>query len=271
MRRRRTSWVTRAEPIGLLSVVMAVYNEARTVGDVIDQVLKLDLRGRLLELVIVESNSTDGTRDIIKSYEDRANVRVIYQDRPLGKGAAVRAGLAAAVGDVILIQDGDLEYSVEDYPALLEPIERGDVAFVLGSRHVRGKPMRHFAESRRTSVVLNVAHWIFTGLFDLTYGVRLRDPFTMYKVFRRECIEGLTFTSNRFDFDWELVAKLIRRGPVPIEVPITYESRDFQSGKKVRLVRDPLTWLVACLRFRVTPIEPQPGPQSAAGEGLAEP
>ena len=94
--------------------------------------------------------------------------------------------------------------------------------------------------------MLNAAHWIFTGLFDVTYRVRLRDPFTMYKVFRRECIDGLTFSSNRFDFDWELVAKLIRRGHVPVEVPVTYDSRDFESGKKVRLFRDPLTWVVAC-------------------------
>jgi glycosyltransferase involved in cell wall biosynthesis len=239
---------------------MAVYNEAHTVGDVIDQVLKVDLDGRLLELLVVESNSTDGTREIVQAYECHPNVRVIYQDQPLGKGFAVRAGLAAASGDVVLIQDGDLEYTVDDYPALLEPIERGDTSFVLGSRHVRGKPMRHFAESRITSAVLNAAHWLFTGMFDLTYGVRLRDPFTMYKVFRRECIDGLSFSSNRFDFDWELVAKLIRRGHVPIEVPVTYDSRDFESGKKVRLFRDPLTWIAACVKFRVLPVEPQPQP-----------
>lgn len=237
---------------------MAVYNEVHTVGDVIDQVLKVDLGDRRLELVIVESNSTDGTRDIVQSYERHPDVRVIYQDKPLGKGFAVREGLAAAAGDVVLIQDGDLEYSVDDYPALLEPIERGEASFVLGSRHVRGKPMRHFAESRFTSAVLNAAHWGFTWLFDLTYWVRLRDPFTMYKVFRRECIDGLTFSSNRFDFDWELVAKLIRRGHVPIEVPVTYDSRDFESGKKVRLFRDPATWIVACVKFRVLPVEPQP-------------
>ena len=163
----------------------------------------------------------------------------------------MREGLAAAVGDVVLIQDGDLEYSVNDYPALLEPIERGEASFVLGSRHVRGKPMRHFAESRRTSVMLNAAHWMLHRPVRPHVPGRLRDPFTMYKVFRRECIDGLTFSSNRFDFDWELVAKLIRRGHVPVEVPVTYDSRDFESGKKVRLFRDPLTWVVACAKFRV--------------------
>lgn len=256
--RRPADFVTRPERVHHLSVVMAVYNEGRTVRDVIDQVLKVDLDGRLLDLVIVESNSSDGTREIVQEYEAHPQVRVVYQDEPRGKGNAVRAGLAAAVGDVVLIQDGDLEYSVEDYPALLAPIERGQASFVLGSRHVRGKPMRHFAESRATSALLNTAHWAFTGLFDVTYRVKLRDPFTMYKVFRRECIEGLSFSSDRFDFDWELVAKLIRRGHVPVEVPVAYESRDFESGKKVRLLRDPITWVIACAKFRFAPVEPQP-------------
>ena len=233
---------------------MAVYNEAHTVADVIEQVLKLDLGDRRLELIIVESNSTDGTRDIVRSFEDVPGVKVIYQDKPQGKGFAVRAGMGAALGDVVLIQDGDLEYSVSDYPALLKPIELGETSFVLGSRHVRGRPIRHFADARVTGFVLNTAHWGFTALFDLTYGVRLRDPFTMYKVFRRECVEGLEFTSNRFDFDWELVAKLIRCGHRPIEVPVTYTSRDFKSGKKVRMWRDPVTWIVACAKFRVAPI-----------------
>jgi glycosyltransferase involved in cell wall biosynthesis len=254
---RRNNPVLRAERIDTLSVVLPVYNEASTVGDVIDQVLKLDLDGRQLELIIVESNSSDGTRDVVLGYENRPGVRVILQDEPKGKGFAVRTGLAAATGDVVLIQDGDLEYSVEDYPALLVPIETGAATFVLGSRHVHGRPMRHFEESKLTSSLLNVAHWGFTGLFDLVYFVKLRDPFTMYKVFRIECIDGLELTCDRFDFDWELVAKLVRRGHIPVEVPVSYESRDFKSGKKVRLFRDPLTWFVALVRFRFAPITPQ--------------
>jgi glycosyltransferase involved in cell wall biosynthesis len=255
---RRANPCIRPGRVEMLSVVMPVYNEAATIGDVIDQVLKLDLDGRDVELIVVESNSTDGTREIVEQYADRHEVLAIFEERPRGKGAAVRTGLAVATGDVVLIQDGDLEYSVDDYPDLLEPIEAGRASFVLGSRHVRGRPMRLFEESRATSTILNAAHWMFTGLFDLFYLVRLRDPFTMYKVFRRECIEGLELVSNRFDFDWELVAKLIRRGHVPVEVPVTYVSRDFSSGKKVRLLRDPATWLVALVRFRFTRVSPQP-------------
>jgi glycosyltransferase involved in cell wall biosynthesis len=255
---RRTNRVQRAERVGTLSVVLPVYNEAPTVAEVIDHVLKLDLDGRQLELIVVESNSSDGTRDIVLGYESRPEVRVILQNAPRGKGHAVRAGLAAATGDVALIQDGDLEYSVEDYSTLLGPIEAGIASFVLGSRHVRGQPMRHFEESRITSSLLNLAHWLFAGLFDLVYLVPLRDPFTMYKVFRLECLEGLELVCDRFDFDWELVAKLVRRGHVPVEIPVSYESRDFKSGKKVRLIRDPLTWLIALVRFRVVPVTPQP-------------
>jgi glycosyltransferase involved in cell wall biosynthesis len=260
---RRPDPACRTGRIRTLSVVLPVYNEASTVGDVLDQVLKLDLDGRELELIVVESNSTDGTREIVQDYADRGLVKLILQDRPRGKGYAVRTGLEAVTGDVILIQDGDLEYSVEDYPSLLAPIEAGRASFVLGSRHVSGRPMRHFEESRRTSAMLNGAHWIFTGLFDAFYFVRLRDPFTMYKVFRRECLDGLGFVSDRFDFDWELVAKLVRAGHVPVEVPVTYESRDFKSGKKVRLFRDPLTWIVALVRFRFAPLAPRATPMTA--------
>jgi len=237
---------------------MPVFNEAATVGNVIDEVLKVDLAGRRLELIVVESNSTDGTRELVTEYANQPEVRLILQERPRGKGNAVRAGLAEATGDVILIQDGDLEYSVDDYPELLTPIEEGRTSFVLGSRHVTGRPMRHFQESRLTSAALNVAHWVFTGLFDLFYLVPLRDPFTMYKVFRRECITDLELVSDRFDFDWEIVAKLVRRGHIPLEVPVSYESRDFKSGKKVRMIRDPVTWFVALVRFRVVAITPQP-------------
>jgi len=235
-------------------VVLPVYNEAASISHVLDAVLGVDLHGVGLELIVVESNSDDGTRDVVKLYADDPRVRVVLQREPKGKGNAVREGLAHATGDIILIQDGDLEYRVEDYPALLQPILDGRADFVLGSRHVRGRPMRAFADGHLTGRLMNVAHWIFTALFDVVYGVRLRDPFTMYKVFRRSCIEGVELTCDRFDFDWELVAKLIRLGHRPIEVPVQYHSRDYQSGKKVRFFRDPLTWMAALVRFRVTPI-----------------
>jgi hypothetical protein len=134
---------------------------------------------------------------------------------------------------------------------LLAPILAGRQAFVLGSRHGRGGwAIRKFNDQPFQAFVLNVAHWTFTLLINVSLGIWLRDPFTMYKVFRRDCLNGLTFTCNRFDFDWELLIKLIRKGYRPIEIPITYRSRSFQQGKKVRMFRDPFTWLVAWAKAR---------------------
>jgi hypothetical protein len=111
---------------------------------------------------------------------------------------------------------------------------------------------------------MNGAHWAFTTMFNVVYRTKLRDPFTMYKVFRTSCIIGVPFTSNRFDFDWELVAKLVRLGNIPLEVPITYVSRDFDSGKKVRFFRDPLTWIVALAKFRFTKLAAPHGDPAVA-------
>lgn len=233
-----------------LSVVMAVYNEAETVATAIERVLAVDIPDVEVELVIVESNSTDGTRGMVSRYADDHRVRLVLEDAPRGKGAAVREGFRHATGDIILIQDADLEYSVADYPKLIEPIMSGEVDFTLGCRHVQGQPVRVMDEARLVAPLMNAAHWVFTWFFNGVYGTRLRDPFTMYKVFRSECIEGVEFVADRFDFDWELVGKLVRLGYKPIEIPVDYKSRSYHGGKKVRFFRDPPTWVVACLRFR---------------------
>ena len=233
---------------------MAVFNEEATVAQAIDMVLGVDLGSSDLELVIVEGNSSDRTREIVDGFDADPRVRVIHESEPRGKGRAVRTGLEAVTGDVVLIQDGDLEYRVEDYPVLLGPIATGEASFVLGSRHSDGVAMRDFEGSRGVDRLMNLGHLGFTFLFNVVYRTRLKDPFTMYKVFRTECIEGLSFCADRFDFDWELVAKLVRRGHHPVEVPVYYESRDFESGKKIRLFRDPITWIVALVRFRFSKI-----------------
>jgi glycosyltransferase involved in cell wall biosynthesis len=233
-----------------LSVIIPVFNEAETVVTALEAVLGIELPGVQLQVIVVESNSSDGTRELIFPFEADARVELLLQNEALGKGSAVREALGRARGDVILIQDADLEYSVDDYPHLLAPILAGECDFVLGCRHVPGQPIRVMDGARRTSVILDLAHWVFTGLFDVVYGVKLRDPFTMYKVFRHECVVGVRFTSNRFDFDWELVGKLVRLGYRPIEVPVSYKARSFGGGKKIRFFRDPPTWIAACFRFR---------------------
>ena len=200
---------------------------------------------------MVESNSTDGTRSIVQTYDAHPRVKLILEDRPRGKGHAVRAGLAHATGDVILIQDADLEYDLDDYDILLAPLAAGRQEFVLGSRHGEGGwAIRKFSDQPFQALILNLAHWGFTLLINVALFIWLKDPFTMYKVFRRECLEGLTFECNRFDFDWELLMKLVRKGHRPIEIPISYKSRSFKEGKKISMFRDPLTWLWAVVKYR---------------------
>jgi SAM-dependent methyltransferase len=237
----------------LLSVVMPVYNERHTYAEVMRQLLDKTIPNVDIEVIVVESHSTDGTRDEVRRFEGHPRVRVVYEDRPRGKGHAVRAGLAHATGDYVLIQDADLEYDLNDYEVLLEPLQAGRAAFVLGDRHGsdgRTWKLRHFTDQVLVSRVMNLGHMAFTALFNVVYGTRLRDPFTMYKVFRRDCLTGLTFEANRFDFDWELVGKLVRRGFLPLEIPVNYQSRSFSEGKKVRFIADPLTWIWACFKYR---------------------
>lgn len=239
-----------------LSVVVPIYNEAATLRTALDAIVAKQVRGWDLELILVESNSSDGSRAIVESYRDRARVTVILEDKPRGKGHAVRAGFARATGDVLLIQDADLEYSLDDYEKVLAPIAAGERTFVLGSRHGPGDgfAMRKFDDQPLQAFVLNCAHWGFTLLINASLGIWLKDPFTMYKVFRRDCLKGITLTCNRFDLDWEIVMKLIRAGHRPIEIPITYNSRSFKEGKKVRMIRDPLTWIVAWAKARFGPL-----------------
>ena len=244
-----------------LTVIMPVFNERATFAIVMDQLLRKSIPGIDIAIVVVESNSTDGTRDIVARWEGHDRVTVVYEEVARGKGHAVRRGLAHADGDYILIQDADLKYDLDDYDVLLEPLTSGRAAFVLGSRHGKDGPtwkVRHFADQAAVSWVMNLGHVLFTALFNVTYGTRLRDPFTMFKVFRRDCLYGLTFEANRFDFDWELVGKLVRAGYRPLEIPVNYRSRSFSEGKKVSLIRDPLTWLRACVKFRFQPLGKKP-------------
>ncbi|MCX6940986.1 MAG: glycosyltransferase family 2 protein [Verrucomicrobia bacterium] len=236
---------------GTLSVIVPIYNEAATVRQSLDAILAKTVPAWTLQIIMVESNSTDGTRSIVETYAAHPRVKLILEDRPRGKGHAVRAGLAHATGDVILIQDADLEYDLDDYDILLAPLAAGRQEFVLGSRHGEGGwAIRKFSDQPFQALILNLAHWGFTLLINVALFIWLKDPFTMYKVFRRECLEGLTFECNRFDFDWELLMKLVRKGHRPIEIPISYKSRSFKEGKKISMFRDPLTWLWAVVKYR---------------------
>ena len=231
---------------GLLSVIFPVYNERATVEESLERVLKKNVPNVEIEIIVVESNSTDGSRDIVERYRGHPRVRIIHEDAPRGKGHAIRTGLKHASGEVILFQDADLEYDVEDYDALVAPLFEMKRNFILGSRHnARGTEwkIRHFQDQLWLSNAANLAHRFLLSMFNSMYGQSLRDPFTMYKVFRRDCLYGLSFECDRFDFDFEVAIKLIRKGYLPIELPVNYESRSFNEGKKVSIFRDPPTWI----------------------------
>ena len=244
----------RGEHIGrpLLSVIVPVYNERATFRQLMDRLVAKQIDGVDIEIIIVESNSTDGSREEVADFTAHPRVKVVFQDRPAGKGNAVRAGLARAAGDIVLFQDADLEYEIDDYDDLLRPICLYQRNFVIGSRHVKGSAwkIRDFNDAPVLSQVFNLGHVVFLGLLNGLYGQSLRDPFSMFKVFRRDCIAGLDFECNRFDFDFEIVIKLLRKGYRPLEIPVNYHSRSIQEGKKVTMIRDPLQWLRALARFR---------------------
>jgi glycosyltransferase involved in cell wall biosynthesis len=246
-----------------VSIIIAVYNEAPTVAALLDRVWLQPLPGVTKEIIVVESNSTDGSREIVADFlgshgdESSARIQVIYQDRPKGKGNAIRQGFSVASGDILLIQDADLEYEVSDYPDLLAPIISGRAAFVLGSRHLGAEcwKIRRFAHHGLKAAFMNLGGMLFHGFFNLLFATRLTDPTSMYKVFRVDCLEGLRFTCNRFDFDFELLGKLIRAGFIPLEIPVSYASRGFEQGKKIRIFRDPWTWVAAILKCRFSAIK----------------
>jgi glycosyltransferase involved in cell wall biosynthesis len=238
-----------------VSVVVPVFNEIATVREALDALVAKRIDGYEFQVIVVESNSTDGSRDVVLGFRGLPGVTVILEEVPRGKGHAVRAGLAAATGDIVLIQDADLEYDLGDYEKLLAPINAREHSFVLGSRHTKkGWAIRKFTDQKLHALVLNLAHWTFTLMINASLGIWLNDPFTMYKVFRRDCIQGLRLECNRFDFDWELLIKLVRRGYRPVEIPVSYHSRSFKQGKKVSMVRDPLTWIFALVKYRFQPL-----------------
>jgi len=219
-----------------------------------DALLAKQLPDMRKEIIVVESNSTDGSRELVNAYQGHPDVRIVLQPAPRGKGNAVREGLAHASGDIVMIQDADLEYDLDDYDGLLAPLTAWQSMFVLGSRHQGGWKMRKFNDAPLTAAVFNLGHWFFKSVINLALNTRMTDPFTMFKVFRRDALFGIEFVCNRFDFDIELVMKLVRKGYVPLELPVNYAARSFAEGKKVSFTRDGLTWLWTILKLRLAPI-----------------
>jgi hypothetical protein len=238
----------------VVSIVVPVFNERTTFRAMMDALLAKQLPGMRKEIIVVESNSADGSRELVQTYEGHPEVRILLQPGPGGKGHAVREGLELASGDIVMIQDADLEYDLDDYEGLLAPLAAWQSMFILGSRHQGGWKMRKFNDAPLTAAVFNLGHWFFKSVINFTLNTRMTDPFTMFKVFRRDALFGIDFICNRFDFDIELVMKLVRKGYIPLELPVNYVARSFAEGKKVSFTRDGLTWLWTILKLRVSPI-----------------
>ena len=234
-----------------LSVVLPVYNEVRYAAQVIDAVLAKSLKIDK-EVIVVESNSTDGTRDVVRRYEGKEGVRVVYEYAPRGKGHAVRTGLAHVTGTIVLIQDADFEYDIDDYDALLQPILQHKATFVLGSRSLGldDWKVRKYDATPLRGLALNFAQVVFAKTYDLLYQQRVTDVNTMFKVFRTECLDGLNLESDGFALDIELACKLARNGNSPMEVPVNYVARGFDEGKKIRFWRDAWPSYAAFFKYR---------------------
>ena len=242
----------------MLSVIVPAFNEVKTFGILMEALLCKDVAGLQMEIVVVESNSTDGTREAALKYQGHPKVKLILEEQPRGKGHAVRNGFKVASGDYVLIQDADLEYDLEDYDALLEHLVAGRSAFVLGSRHGGRNvlKMRQFTGQLGLSLFLNFGHWFFAALINVLFLQRLQDPFTMFKVFRRDCLSGLEFECNRFDFDFESAHQThpqgVLSGRIAGELPFAL----LQGGEKGEDVPGTADWLAILVRLRCVKIDP---------------
>ena len=224
----------------LLSVVMPVFNEKATLEEIVDRVLSVPVR---IELIAVDDFSTDGSRELLAELATKRDFRVLNQERNQGKGAAVRRGIEAATGDVIVVQDADLEYSPEEYPDLLDLIKKGKADAVFGSRFIgrhRCFLFTHYLANLFLNLVTNVL-----------YITTMTDMETCFKAVRAELLKDMDLKSNRFGIEPEITAKLFKRGARVYEVPITYEGRDYSEGKKITW-RDGFPALWNLIKYRFT-------------------
>lgn len=224
----------------VLSIVIPVYNEQKTIKGVIEKILNLDLSIKK-EIVAVDDGSKDETAQILKFFSDDKKINFIQRKRNGGKGAAVRDGIRATQGDYVVIVDADLEYNPEDLRLLLDVVKERDASVVYGTRFVGPR--------RRTGYFLNTLANKFLTLFtNFLTGLNLSDMESGYKLFKGDLIRSIPLVSNRFEFEPEITCKLARRKIVIHEVPISYNARSYEEGKKIGF-RDGITAIITLLKF----------------------
>jgi glycosyltransferase involved in cell wall biosynthesis len=224
-----------------VSILIPVYNELGTLKEILQKVEDADFCGLEKEIILVDDCSTDGTRELYKDLQ----YKVLYHEYNQGKGAALRTGFKEATGDIIVIQDADLEYDPADYKPLIQLIleEKADVVY--GTRLAGGKPSRSFMFHHL------LGNKFLSLLTNVLYGSTLTDMETCYKAFRADFIKGIEIKSNRFDFEPEITAKVLKRGARLYEVPVSYYGREFAEGKKITW-RDGFHAIIALVKFRFT-------------------
>lgn len=227
----------------MLSVVMPVYNEKNFVLKIIDRVLGLDF---VKELIVVDDFSSDGTKELLKNAKFDNRVRILYHDRNMGKGAALRTGFAAVTGDVIVIQDADLEYDPNEFAEMIKPINAGLADVVYGSRLSGGRPQRVHMFWHR------VGNDFLTFVTNFLYNSTLTDMETCYKMFKKEVLSGIKIRSNDFSVEPELTAKILKNKKLRVyELPISYYGRSYEEGKKISW-KHGFGALYTLLKFRFT-------------------
>jgi glycosyltransferase involved in cell wall biosynthesis len=222
-----------------LSIIIPVYNEVNTVGEVLKNVLEQKLADYTKEIIVVDDGSIDGTPGVLKKWENK--VKVIYQTTNQGKGSAVTAAFKQLSGDIIIIQDADLEYSPSDYPVLLDPFKNSHVNVVYGSRFLGPHLSTMFVYAQGNKFV--------TFVTNILFNTNITDMETGFKVFRRKVIENLVIHAKRFDFEPEFTIKALKRGYQIFEVPISYFGRKFIEGKKLTW-RDGVVALWTLIKYR---------------------
>lgn len=238
----RDRQTTRKEPSTRLkvSILMPVYNEQKTLLEIVARVRAQQMHD---ELLIVDDCSTDGTRELLVELAKEKDIKVLMQGYNRGKGAALRAGLAAVRGDIVLIQDADLEYNPEDYARLLTPLQNRDADVVYGSRFLENA-------HQDPSWLHRFGNRLLTTASNLTTGLKLTDMETCYKAFRKDLLRGVELRENRFGFEPEFTAKVARQGCRVMEVPVSYNSRDYSEGKKIGL-RDAVSAMWCIVRYAI--------------------